>query len=51
MLVELLEQKDEIMKKSRAKKKAAKKAGRSWQDILAEDGEDDENQSCLICSL
>ena len=50
-LVELLEQKDEIMKKSRAKKEAAKKAGRSWQDILAEDGEDDENQSCLICSL
>ena len=50
-LVELLQQKDAIMEKSRAKKAASKKDGRSWQEILIEDEEDDENQSCLICSL
>ncbi len=48
-LAQLLEKKDEIKRKSQAKKQ--KKDGRSWQQILVEDEEDDENQACMICSL
>lgn len=50
-LHQLLAQKEEILKKSAAKKRTAKNRSRSWQDILIEEQRDDENQSCLICSL
>ncbi len=52
-LEELIERKDEILAKSKKRKAqiAAKKDSRSWQDILIEDGKDDESQACLICSL
>ncbi len=52
-LEELVEQKDEILANSKKRKEqiAKKKDNRSWQDILIEDGQDDEDQACLICSL
>lgn len=52
-LEELIEQKDKILTNSKKRKAqiAAKKDPRSWQDILIEDGQDDEDQACLICSL
>jgi hypothetical protein len=52
-LEELLERKDEILENSKKRKEqlAKKKDNRSWQDILIEDGRDDEDQACLICSL
>lgn len=48
-LAQLLEKKEKIKKKSRSKNQ--KKDTRSWQRVLIEDGEDDENQACTICSL
>jgi hypothetical protein len=52
-LEELIERKDEILANSKKRKEhlARKKDNRSWQDILIEDGQDDESQACLICSL
>jgi hypothetical protein len=52
-LEELLEKRDEVLAKSKKRKEqiANKKDTRSWQDILIEDGQDDEDQACLICSL
>jgi hypothetical protein len=52
-LEELIENKDEILANSKKRKEqlAKKKDNRSWQDILIEDGRDDEDQACLICSL
>jgi hypothetical protein len=52
-LEELVERKDEILANSKKRKEqlAKKKDNRSWQDILIEDGQDDEDQACLICSL
>ncbi|SMM99260.1 Phosphoadenylyl-sulfate reductase [thioredoxin] [uncultured Candidatus Thioglobus sp.] len=50
-LEELLERKDEILANSAKRKAQNKKDTRSWQDILIEDGQDDENQACTICSL
>ena len=49
-LAQLLERKDEIKRKSQSVKQ--KKDGRSWQQILVEDeNDDDDNQACMICSL
>ncbi len=52
-LEQLIEKKDEILTNSKKRKAqiANKKDNRSWQDILIEDKQDDENQACLICSL
>ena len=50
-LEELLERKDEILASSAKRKAYSKKDTRSWQEILIEDGQDDENQACTICSL
>ncbi len=52
-LEELLEKKDEILANSKKCKAqiVSKQDNRLWQDILIEDGQDDESQACLICSL
>jgi 3'-phosphoadenosine 5'-phosphosulfate sulfotransferase (PAPS reductase)/FAD synthetase len=52
-LEELIKNKDDVLASSKKRKAqiAKKKDTRSWQDILIEDGQDDENQACLICSL
>ena len=50
-LEELLERKEEILANSAKRKACSKKDTRTWQEILIEDGQDDENQACTICSL
>lgn len=50
-LEELIDKKEEIMANSKKRQLNSKKDTRSWQDILIEDGQDDENQSCVICSI
>ncbi len=50
-LEQLLEHKEKILSNSKIRKQQSTKDARSWQDILIEDGQDDENQACTICSL
>ena len=49
-LKELIAKAGDIKKDSAYKKKRATDT-RSWQEILMEDEQDDENQACMICSL
>jgi hypothetical protein len=48
-LSELLGKKDEIL--ARASIRKSSKDSRTWQEKLLEDGDEIEDQGCLICTL